>query len=137
MEIESIAETAGNKIVEKITELSGEDVLSCLGCGKCGACCSEDIRFEMDLAPYLILHLAAQKETRRILTSKTIWLCVSCSACLSRCPQKIDIPKIMEALRTILLRANKDFLDVKTIPADLLSELPPQALVASFRKFTG
>ena len=136
MEIESIAETVGNKIAEKITELSGDDFLRCLGCGKCGSCCSEEIRLEMDSAPYQILSLVAQKETRRIFTSKTIWFCVSCSACLSRCPKKIDIPRIMEALRTIILRANKDFIDLKTIPADLMRELPQQALVASFRKFT-
>jgi len=34
-----------------------------------------------------------------ILSSNTIWLCISCETCSSRCPAKIDIARVMESLR--------------------------------------
>ena len=35
------------------------------------------------------------------MQSTTIWRCVSCETCSSRCPAKIDIAKVMESLRIL------------------------------------
>ena len=35
----------------------------------------------------------------KILRSHSIWLCVTCEMCLSRCPMEIDIPSMMDFLR--------------------------------------
>jgi len=35
----------------------------------------------------------------KILRSDSIWLCVTCEMCLSRCPMEIDIPSMMDFLR--------------------------------------
>ena len=33
------------------------------------------------------------------LSSRSLWLCVSCSTCTSRCPNNIDVAEVMETLR--------------------------------------
>lgn len=57
---------------------------------------------EMDYSPsYLLRMLQAggQGNEEKVLHSETIWLCLSCEMCYSRCPQSIDIPKAMDYLR--------------------------------------
>jgi heterodisulfide reductase subunit C len=38
---------------------------------------------------------------KEVMQSTTVWLCVSCETCTSRCPAKIDIAKVMESLRIL------------------------------------
>jgi len=40
-----------------------------------------------------------QYDDDRVLESKAIWLCASCHACATRCPQEIDVTGVMDALR--------------------------------------
>jgi heterodisulfide reductase subunit C len=64
----------------------------------------------MDFAPYQIFHmlrLGFPDLEEKVLQSESIWLCLSCSMCSTRCPQEVDIPKIMDALRSESLRRNR------------------------------
>jgi heterodisulfide reductase subunit C len=36
---------------------------------------------------------------KKVLRSFTIWVCLTCEMCYSRCPMSIDIPKMMDYLR--------------------------------------
>jgi len=38
------------------------------------------------------------------LNSKAIWLCASCQTCTTRCPQGVDLAKIMDGLKAIALK---------------------------------
>jgi heterodisulfide reductase subunit C len=38
-----------------------------------------------------------------ILASATIWLCVSCETCITRCPNEVDIARMMDALRQMAI----------------------------------
>lgn len=72
----------------------------CYQCGKCSAGCPVNI--EMDYPPSVVmrmLQLQDEKTDNQILSSKSIWLCVTCEMCYSRCPMEIDIPKMMDFLR--------------------------------------
>ena len=41
---------------------------------------------------------------RRVLSSYTIWLCLTCHTCVARCPMEVDLPKAMDILRAESLR---------------------------------
>lgn len=80
-------------------ELSGEDVASCSQCGKCTAGCP--IALEMDLQPNQVMRLIQINFKERVLGSSTIWLCVSCQTCTTRCPEGIDIANVIDVLRKL------------------------------------
>lgn len=72
----------------------------CYQCGKCSAGCP--VADEMDLPPSMVLRLLQTElpaNDDKILRSNSIWLCVTCEMCLSRCPMEIDIPSMMDWLR--------------------------------------
>ena len=42
----------------------------------------------------------------KVLSSKSIWMCLSCSTCSLRCPNDIDVAGVMETLRHMARRKN-------------------------------
>jgi heterodisulfide reductase subunit C len=81
----------------RVLELSGEDVARCIQCGKCSAGCP--ISPEMDLQPNQVIRLIQIDDPETVLRSSTIWLCAFCQICSARCPEDIDVAKIMDSLR--------------------------------------
>ena len=122
-------------LVKKVEEISGQNFLSCYQCGKCSAGCP--MSFAMDILPSQILRFAQLGLLDDIAQSKTIWLCASCFTCMARCPRGVDLSKIMEALRLLVLRNNKDYVHPDKMPMEDIRELPQLAMVSSLRKFTG
>ena len=86
-----------------ILSINGEDVSKCIQCGKCSAGCP--ISPEMDLQPNQVLRLIQINAPMSVLRSSTIWLCASCETCSVRCPEEIEIAKIMDTLRKLALEA--------------------------------
>lgn len=118
----------------KISILSGEDVSICYQCGECSASCP--YASEMDVLPSTVIRLI-QLGQDDVVNSKSIWLCSTCLNCVMRCPQSIDIAKVMEALRQIRVRKQNNNLDLSTISKEDLNRFPQVALIASLRKLTG
>jgi heterodisulfide reductase subunit C len=133
MRIELSAEQLGSAFVRQVTEISGQALLACNQCGMCSAGCP--VVFAMDRLPSQVLRLA-QLGIEEALEAKTIWICASCQTCLSRCPRGVDLPRVMEALRQIVLREHGDRLQPTDLPDDLLTEAPQLAIIGSLRKFT-
>lgn len=127
----SIRETRG-EFVKRVEEISGQGILACNQCGKCSAGCPAAMA--MDLLPSQVIRLV-QLGLEEVLTSETIWLCASCLTCLSRCPKGVDLPRIMEALRQLVLRKEGDRLELSALSADFLSEAPQLAIIAGSRKY--
>ena len=121
-------------LLEKVEELSGEKIFSCHKCGKCSAGCP--IGVIMDVRPHQVIE-RIQADDLSVLESKTIWLCASCFQCAVRCPKDVDLTKVMEALRLVILRTNIDQISISQLCKEDLIELPPVALVSNFRKSTG
>ncbi len=123
-----------NSFVDKVQELSGQNLLACYQCGKCSAGCPavED----MDILPNQIIRYAQLGLKKELLASKAIWICASCLTCNARCPKGINIAEVIEALRQILLRNRKDHLKVEKLSDKEKEDIPPIALICSMRKFT-
>ena len=118
----------------KISVLSGEDVSTCYQCGECSASCP--YASEMDLLPSTVIRLI-QLGQKELINSQSIWLCSTCLHCFARCPQSIDIAKVMEALRQLNIRKQKYNMDLSKISREDLNRLPQVALIASLRKLMG
>lgn len=83
--------------IEKSVEVKAQ---KCYQCGKCTAGCP--VASEMDLPPSMVMRLlqtGMPENDEKVLRSQSIWLCVTCEMCLSRCPMEIDIPSMMDFLR--------------------------------------
>ncbi|MEW5768209.1 MAG: 4Fe-4S dicluster domain-containing protein [bacterium] len=87
---------------QTVSQQSGESPARCLGCLKCTAGCP--LYPWMDYGPTQVIRLIQLGQKERLLKSSTIWLCVGCETCVARCPMKIDIAKIMDALREMALK---------------------------------
>lgn len=122
------------KFLDKVKELSGQNIYACYQCGKCSAGCPSIS--EMDISPGEIIRLIQLGEEKEVLNSKTIWICASCFTCGTRCPKGVDLARIMETLRQITLRKDIEYVNLLSIPREVLSKLPQIALISSFRKFS-
>lgn len=99
-----INDTLSLKIYQNINEL----VSRCYQCGKCSAGCP--LSADMDYPPSRLLRMLQLEMPHledKVLSSHTIWLCLTCETCIARCPQEVDIPKIMDFLRSESLRRKK------------------------------
>jgi heterodisulfide reductase subunit C len=123
-----------NKFVEKVEELSGQNLMACYQCGKCSAGCPAVS--EMDILPNQIIRYAQLGLKDELLASRSIWVCATCLTCNSRCPKGINIAEVLEALRQILLRKRRDYVGPAELSEEEIGEVPPIALISSLRKFT-
>lgn len=76
----------------------------CYQCGKCSAGCP--VASEMDLLPHQLVRHAVLGDIDPIVSSKSIWLCLTCHTCGARCPNGIDIPALLDPIRHQVLRQN-------------------------------
>jgi heterodisulfide reductase subunit C len=92
--------------ITDIKSATGINVNRCYQCGKCSAGCA--VAEEMDYPPSMVMRMLQTNDAgsyEKIISSETIWLCVSCQNCLTRCPMEIDIPQLMDFLREKALEA--------------------------------
>ncbi|OHC76545.1 MAG: disulfide reductase [Rhodospirillales bacterium RIFCSPLOWO2_12_FULL_58_28] len=122
------------KFIAQVERLSGQDLLSCYQCGRCTSGCP--MAFHMDILPNQIIRFAQLGMKEKLLNSKSIWMCVTCYTCNSRCPKGVRIAEVIESLRQINLRTRKDHLQVEKLTEEQRSSVPPIALVCAMRKFT-
>ena len=126
--------TKDNALLKEVETLSEQNLFGCYQCGTCSAGCPfvED----MDITPDEVIRQVILGN-EDVLKSKTIWLCAACFTCAERCPRDINITRIMEALRQVMLRRNIDHIDPHKIERLEVTVIPQMALVSNFRKNTG
>ena len=88
--------------LEEAKEKSGEDLSLCYQCLKCTAGCPTAPH--MDIRPNNVIRMIQMGMKDAVLRSHAIWLCVSCETCGTRCPNKIDIGVLMDALREMAVK---------------------------------
>ena len=120
---------------EEIEAISGVNPLKCMRCGRCSATCpSYD---EMEYHPHQFVAMAERGEVEKLMESGSVYKCISCMACIERCPRQVMPAKLVEAIRLAVIRKQgANHLTPDDIPALLDPDLPQQALVSAFRKYT-
>ena len=119
---------------EMITDISGVNPRKCMKCGKCSATCPA---FDaMDYHPHQFVDMVENGRIEALMQSKSIWNCLSCMACVQRCPRSVEPGKLVEAIRLAVIRQQgMNHLSEEAIPELLDPELPQQAIVSAFRKY--
>ena len=120
--------------IEAIKEISGTDVRKCMKCGKCSGRCPAFN--EMDIKPHQFVTLLAKGKIEVLLESKAIWNCLSCMACVERCPRGVAPAAVVEAVRNTVTRMQGgNGLKAEEIPPIVDELIPQQLLVSAYRKY--
>lgn len=88
-------------LAEAVRCESGQNVNLCYQCKKCAAGCP--VSYAMDHTPAQLIHGMRLGMDDLVLNSKTMWLCASCETCTTRCPQDVDVAKVMDAVKITAL----------------------------------
>ncbi|MBR4869040.1 MAG: 4Fe-4S dicluster domain-containing protein [Clostridia bacterium] len=120
---------------EIVIETAGINPRKCMKCGKCsGACPAYD---EMEYHPHQFVSMVEAGKIEELMNSKSIYMCLSCFACVERCPRGVEPASFIEAARLALIRqSGKNHLKAEDVPAKLNDKLPQQAIVSAFRKYS-
>lgn len=123
------------KLKEQILRSSGVNVLKCMRCGKCSATCpSYD---EMEYHPHQFVYMVETGDVEPLIKSESLYKCLTCFACVERCPRGVKPANVVEAVRLAAIRVKgENHMRPDEIPALLDDELPQQAIVTALRKYT-
>ena len=121
------------KLMDDITRIAGVNPRKCMKCGKCSASCPSFN--EMDIKPHQFVTYVINDDVEALANSVSAWKCLSCFACIERCPRDVKPGKLIDAARQILIRRRgQEGLSPDEIGALLDEDIPQQLLVSAFRK---
>ena len=124
----------GKNQAERVREISGVNPLKCMKCGKCSATCPAFN--EMDIKPHQFVSYVVNNNVEELVKSESLWKCLSCFACVERCPRDVQPGKIIDAARQLVVRERGgNYLTADEIPELLDEELPQQLLVSAYRRY--
>lgn len=93
----------GSFLAEVNRRIDGIAIQNCYQCQKCTSGCP--MAGAMEYKPNQIVRMVQAGLRERLLASSAIWVCASCETCLTRCPNDIDIPRLIDILREMSLAA--------------------------------
>ena len=119
---------------EEILRISGVNPAKCMKCGKCSATCPA--YDQMEYHPHQFVSMVQKGQIEKLMASKSIYTCLSCFACLERCPRNVEPAKLIEAVRLMVVRQQgARHMNANDVPALWNSDLPQQAIVSAMRKY--
>ncbi len=120
---------------ETIERISGVNPRKCMKCGKCTATCPA--YEEMEYHPHQFVDMVSSGRVEELMGSRGIYMCLSCFACVERCPRNVEPAALIEAVRTAVLRQQgANHMKADAVPALLEEELPQQAITSALRKYS-
>ena len=91
-----------NTFLKEVNEkIDGVPIQRCYHCRKCTAGCP--MASAMEHNPNRVIRMIQMDRQEEVLASATIWLCVSCETCITRCPNEVDIARMMDVLRQMAI----------------------------------
>lgn len=119
---------------EQILRMSSVNPLRCMRCGKCSATCPN--YDEMEYHPHQFVYMVETGDIEPLLNSKSIYKCLTCFACVDRCPRGVEPAKLIEAVRLMAVRKQgANYLKPEDIPSLIDEDTPGQLLMSALRKY--
>lgn len=123
-----------NERKENMQRISGTDVRKCMKCGKCSGRCPAFK--EMDIKPHQFVSMLEKGKIDELLSCDAIWHCLSCMACVERCPRGVAPAAVVEAVRdTVVRMQGNNGIKAEEIPPIVDELIPQQLLVSAYRKY--
>ena len=120
---------------EQVIRMSGVNPKKCMRCGKCSATCPS--YGEMEYHPHQFVYMVENGDIDTLMKSDSVYKCLSCFACVDRCPRGVEPAKLVEALRLLNVRQKgANHLTANDIPKLLDGDMPQQAIMSAFRKYS-
>lgn len=120
--------------LENINLISGTDAKKCMKCGKCSGRCPA--YHDMDIKPHQFVSYLVSGKLDKLLNSKAVFNCLSCMACVERCPRGVAPQGVIEAVRdTVIRMQGANGLKAEEIPSLVNELIPGQLLVSAYRKY--
>lgn len=120
---------------EEVIRRSGVNPRKCMRCGKCSASCPA--YDEMEFHPHQFVNMVESGDIEPLLASESLYKCLSCFACIERCPRGVEPAKLVEAVRLEAVRKQgANHMTANDVPALLDADMPQQAIVSAFRKYS-
>lgn len=124
-----------NNLQEEVIRRSGVNPRKCMRCGKCSASCPA--YDEMEFHPHQFVNMVESGDIEPLLASESLYKCLSCFACIERCPRGVEPAKLVEAVRLAAVRKQgANHMTANDVPALLDADMPQQAIVSAFRKYS-
>ena len=120
---------------EELIRQSGVNPKKCMKCGKCTATCPAFD--EMEYHPHQFVSMVESGDIEPLLNSESLYKCLSCFACVDRCPRGVEPAKLVEAVRlSVIRKQGQNRLLADNVPAIIDEDVPQQLLVSAFRKYS-
>ena len=113
-------------VIPELESLSRTRLAECYQCGKCTAGCPT--AGQMDIPPTRMIRLLQLGDSETALHASSIWQCVSCQTCTTRCPKSVDCAAVMDALRQLAFERGT------ASPAERRTVLFQQAFLDNIRR---
>ena len=97
-------QTSDRGLISLVQKAAGVDLSACYQCKKCSSGCPA-AKYSLSTPSEIIRRLQLGVEDE-LLESDIIWLCLSCEACYTRCPMKINVAAVMDSLRRLSLASH-------------------------------
>ncbi|MCL2120758.1 MAG: 4Fe-4S dicluster domain-containing protein [Clostridiales bacterium] len=117
--------------------MSGVNPRKCMRCGKCSATCPSFSK--IDIPPHRFVMMVENGEIEALLSSQLLWKCLSCFACVERCPRGVEPSKLVEAVRLLQIRGQgKNYRTPDDVPqfVEADEEIPQQLITSTLRKYS-
>ena len=123
-----------DNVRSEIIRRSGVNPVKCMRCGKCTATCPA---FDtMEYHPHQFVYMVESGDIEPLMNSNSLYQCLTCFACVDRCPRGVEPAKLVEAVRLEVIRKQgAHHMKPDSIPAMVEEDLPQQAIVSALRKY--
>ena len=89
----------GDHFLSRIQGETGENLSACYQCERCTNGCP--VSHYMDIKPHQVIRYVQLGWRKELLSSATIWICLSCETCTTYCPNEVGVAETINHLRTM------------------------------------